>query len=270
MEESLWTLINRTVSQAGGIEKSVLLLLAAMSLASWCIILMRIVALYSAQRNGARFLHAFDVADSFGSVLNQTHDFGSSPQLTVFKSALHAMESRGRGEISGPDPRQVSIRPSGNPEGRVLLAMQHACKAEFLSLQSGLNFLATIGSTTPFIGLFGTVWGIMDTFRALGDAKSASLAVVAPGVSNALIATAAGLAVAIPAVMAYNWFLKRLDDMQESTECFIERMDATISASGWASAAAKPSTPVGAPAPMATSPEAVRPQVARPAGAPPA
>jgi len=268
MEESLWTLINRTVSQAGGIEKSVLLGLTVMSLASWCIILMRVVALYSAQRNGARFLQAFDVGDSFGSVLNQTHDFGPSPQLTVFKSALHAMESRGRSE-SGPDPRQVAIRPSGNPEGRVLLAMQHACKAEFLNLQTGLNFLATIGSTTPFIGLFGTVWGIMDTFRALGDAKSASLAVVAPGVSNALIATAAGLAVAIPAVMAYNMFLKRLDDMQESTECFIERMDATISASGWAHAA-KASLPVSAPTPAVTTPEAIRPQVARPAGAPPA
>ena len=267
MEESLWSLINRTVSQAGSIEKGVLLLLALMSLASWCIILMRVVALWSAQRNGERFLHAFDVSDSLGSVLNQTHDFGPSPQLTVFKSAIHAMESRGRGENSGPDPRQVAIRPSGNAENRVLLAMQHACKAEFLSLQSGLNFLATIGSTTPFIGLFGTVWGIMDTFRALGDAKSASLAVVAPGVSNALIATAAGLAVAIPAVMAYNWFLKRLDDMQESTECFIERMDATIAASGWAASAAKnasASVPVStaAPAPVLAQP--------RPAGAPPA
>jgi len=269
MEESLWSLINRTVSQAGSIEKSVLLMLAVMSLASWCIILMRIVALWSAQKNGDRFLHAFDVSDSFGSVLNQTHDFGPSPQLTVFKSAIHAMESRGRGENSGPDPRQVAIRPSGNAENRVLLAMQHACKAEFLGLQSGLNFLATIGSTTPFIGLFGTVWGIMDTFRALGDAKSASLAVVAPGVSNALIATAAGLAVAIPAVMAYNWFLKRLDDMQESTECFIERMDATIAASGWAASAAKV-TPAGAPPSQAVVSVPVHTQQPRPAGAPPA
>jgi MotA/TolQ/ExbB proton channel family len=120
----------------------------------------------------------------------------------------------------------------------VLLAMQHTAKAEFLALHSGLNFLATIGSTTPFIGLFGTVWGILDTFRALGDAKSASLAVVAPGISNALIATAAGLAVAIPAVMAYNWFIKHIDDMQEATECFVERMDAVIIASGWSQSVA--------------------------------
>jgi biopolymer transport protein TolQ len=261
MEESLWSLIQRTVTHAGSIERGVLIVLAVMSLASWCIILMKIVALHQARKNGERFTDAFAASDNFGSVQNQSHNFGASPQLEVFKSALDAMDARGRSEATNGDPRKVSIRPAVSQGNMVLISMQHTAKSEFLSLHSGLNFLATIGSTTPFIGLFGTVWGIMDTFRALGDAKSASLAVVAPGISNALIATAAGLAVAIPAVMAYNWFLKSIDDMQESTDCFIERMHAVIEASGW-------SQSFGAPPARSTTVQPTRPVAAGSIAAP--
>ena len=109
-------------------------------------------------------------------------------------------------------------------EESVKQKMEHTSKEEFARMRWGLGFLASVGSASPFIGLFGTVWGIMGTFQALGEAKSASLAVVAPGISAALIATAAGLAVAIPAVMAYNWFLGQLDGLQEQADCFIEKV----------------------------------------------
>lgn len=95
---------------------------------------------------------------------------------------------------------------------------------EGTKLQRYLNFLATTGSTTPFIGLFGTVWGIMNAFRGIGAAGSASLAVVAPGIAEALITTAVGLAAAIPAVIAYNYYLSRANRMIIEMEDFSEEL----------------------------------------------
>ena len=99
-------------------------------------------------------------------------------------------------------------------------------------MHRGLDILASIASSTPFIGLFGTVLGIMSTFQALGSAKSASLNVVAPGIAAALIATAAGLAVAIPAVFLYNWLMARMDEQQEQAEMFAERLEQWLVAAG--------------------------------------
>jgi biopolymer transport protein TolQ len=99
-------------------------------------------------------------------------------------------------------------------------ALNRACRAEATKLESTLSFLATTGSASPFIGLFGTVWGIMDTFRSIGTRGSATLAVVAPGISEALIATAAGLAAAIPAVIFYNYYLNKVKDMSGEMDNF--------------------------------------------------
>jgi biopolymer transport protein TolQ len=99
-------------------------------------------------------------------------------------------------------------------------ALNRACSAEASKLESTLGFLATTGSASPFIGLFGTVWGIMDTFRGIGTRGSATLAVVAPGISEALIATAAGLAAAIPAVIFYNYYLNKVKDMSGEMDNF--------------------------------------------------
>ncbi|HEY3319683.1 MAG TPA: MotA/TolQ/ExbB proton channel family protein [Planctomycetota bacterium] len=234
-EENLWTLVSRTVSNSGSIEKAVFVLLVIFSLISWTLVLWKLCALYEVRRNGQRFLKVFNEADSFGTVLTAELTIGASPLLGVFKAAVHAMESarQYRAMPAGIEARRISPRPASAPEEMVVLSMQHTAKAEVSKLQTGLGFLATVGSTSPFIGLFGTVWGIMNTFRELGNAKSASIAVVAPGISSALIATAAGLAVAIPAVMAYNWFLGQIDDLQDNADCFIERMDVLIMASGW-------------------------------------
>jgi biopolymer transport protein TolQ len=98
--------------------------------------------------------------------------------------------------------------------------MRQASTSELTKLERGLGFLATTGSTTPFIGLFGTVWGIMDAFRGIGIRGSATLAVVAPGISEALITTAAGLAAAIPAVVAFNYYINRIKVLSAEMENF--------------------------------------------------
>ena len=104
------------------------------------------------------------------------------------------------------------------------MKMEHAGRNEFARLHRGMDVLASIASATPFIGLFGTVLGIMSTFQVLASAKSASLNVVAPGIAAALIATAAGLAVAIPAVFAYNSLMARMDELQEQSDMFTESL----------------------------------------------
>jgi biopolymer transport protein TolQ len=239
-EESLYNLVSQTVSKSGSIEKAVFVLLLVFSIASWSIIFLKLCALYVTRRNSGRFLTLFGSADSFGAVLTAELSVGPSPLLSIFKSALRTLEMRpllggsGRGAVSASsaDPRQISLRPESAPADMALLGMQQVSQAEFSALQFGMGFLATIGSTSPFIGLFGTVWGIMNTFRELDKTKSASLMVVGPGLSSALIATAAGLAVAIPAVMAYNWFVARINGMQEEADGFIDRMNVLIRAGG--------------------------------------
>lgn len=236
-EENLWSLVNRTLSTCGSIEKAVFALLIVFSFASWCIIFMKLYTLHVTRRNSARFLTLFGSADSFGAVLTAEYSLGPSPLLAVFRAAVRTLETRalaspaGAG-ANGVEPRQISLRPEGAPADMALLGMQQAAQAEFEPLQRGLGFLATIGSTAPFIGLFGTVWGIMNSFQALGGATTASLKVVAPGIAAALVATAAGLAVAIPAVMAYNWFVTRIGSLQDQADAFVERMNVLIRASG--------------------------------------
>ena len=240
-EESLWSLVSRTVSESGSIEKAVFFLLMGLSIVSWCILFLKLHDLSSVRKSTAKFSTLFDGADNFGTVLMAEHSVGPSPMLSIFKAAITTMESiRPPGQKAAVrpgheicEPRKILLKPQSAPGEIVLLSMQHTAKAEFARLQRGLSFMATVGSTSPFIGLFGTVWGIMDTFRRLGDAKTASIAVVAPGISSALIATAAGLAVAIPAVMAYNWFLSQINDLQDNADSFIERVNVLIHAGGW-------------------------------------
>jgi biopolymer transport protein TolQ len=233
MEENLWSLVSRTVNQSGGIEKAVFFLLLGFSLISWCLMFVKSYDIYVARRNGQRFLQLFDGADRFGSILNTVHTVGLSPLVNIFKAGMTVLENRRA--ATGPvvsDPRQISVNPESSPEDLSLMSMQHTAASEFGRLQKGLGFLATIGSTSPFIGLFGTVWGIMHTFRDLSNMKSASIAVVAPGISASLIATAAGLAVAIPAVMAYNLLLAQIEELEDQADTFIERVSALVRASG--------------------------------------
>ena len=267
-EENLWTLVTHTVNQSGGIEKAVFFLLLGFSLISWCLIFIKLYDIWIARRNGVRFLGIFDGADRFGSVMTVIHTAGPSPLASIFKTGMSALESRRASSgAATSDPRQIMLNPATSAEHTITMSMQHTAGAEFGRLQKGLGFLATVGSTSPFIGLFGTVWGIMHTFRDLGNMKgTASIAVVAPGISASLIATAAGLAVAIPAVMAYNWLLGQIESLEDEGDEFIERVDALVRASGCLDS---PPGSIVAHAPAQSAPAAQPPPAAPAAPAPP-
>jgi biopolymer transport protein TolQ len=215
---AMWELISKAVKASGAIELFILYLLVAFSIASWALILMKIRSLMAAKRNNKKLLDMFGLSETVGEFTPPAVR-GPAPLAAVFNSAVDTIEKAGHSGV-----KHVQLSPEKLHE-KVMMRMQHTSKEEMGALKWGSGFLATVGSASPFIGLLGTVWGIMATFQALGDAKSASLAVVAPMISSALIATAAGLAVAIPAVMAYNWILSRIDLLQEEADTFMERMD---------------------------------------------
>jgi biopolymer transport protein TolQ len=213
----MWELVTKAVTSSSPLEQSVLYLLIAFSIVSWAIIFMKIKAISAAKKNNDKLLEAFEQADRVDAV-SAPAAVGPAPMTAVIKAANQTMK----------DFRQLAASNPQNFEEKVHQSMQHTSKSEFLTIRWGLGFLASVASASPFIGLFGTVWGIMATFQNLGDSKSASLAVVAPGISAALIATAMGLAVAIPAVMAYNALLAKIDELQEKTDIFIERVDLMV------------------------------------------
>ena len=181
------------VGETGIVAKAVLLILLAFSVISWAIILSKWGLLRRARVQSGRFVRAFRKARRLQDVSAVADQFRPSPLVGVFEGGF---EEYGR-QISGPGG---AIR---NPTA-IQRAMQIATSEELTRLERNLPWLAITGAVTPFIGLFGTVWGIIDAFHGLGTAGAATLRAVAPGISEALITTAAGLAAAIPAVIAYN------------------------------------------------------------------
>jgi biopolymer transport protein TolQ len=187
------------ILQTGSVAKIVLLLLAIFSLVSWAIILSKWGAFKRARVQSARFVRAFRKAQRLQDMAAVCEQFRPSPLVAVFENGYEEYR------------RQV-----GNPTGIVknVVAVQRAThiasSEELTRLERRLPWLATTGAVTPFIGLFGTVWGIIDAFHGLGTAGAATLRAVAPGISEALITTAAGLFAAIPAVIAYNQFMHQI------------------------------------------------------------
>lgn len=192
------------ILQAGLVVKGVLLILLFFSVFSWAIIFYKHRYLKQAAKESERFLRAYRTGRDMKTLFAVAKGLKLSPIANVFKS-VYLEEGRVNRE-----------------EVRRLLRRYEALEAA--RLESYLTFLATTGSTTPFIGLFGTVWGIMNAFRGIGTAGSASLAVVAPGIAEALITTAAGLAAAIPAVIAYNYYLSRARRQIIEMEDFSEEL----------------------------------------------
>ncbi len=180
------TILN-LIFQAGPVVKLVMLILLFFSVASWAIIIHKHLLLYRVDKETNTFNDLMQSRD-WDSLNKAIGRFSLSPVAKIFKAA-HSAKDRG-----WEDVRRVLKRVEATEAAR---------------LEKNLTFLATTGSTAPFIGLFGTVWGIMNSFRGIGRLGSASLAVVAPGIAEALIATAAGLVAAIPAVIAYNYYLSR-------------------------------------------------------------
>lgn len=187
------------IKQSGPVAKVVLLILLFFSVVSWAIILSKWASLRRARTQSGRFLRAFRKAQRLQDMMAVSDQFKPSPLVPVFENGFQEFR-RGQNLAS------------------VQRATQIASSEELTRLERRLPWLATTGAVTPFIGLFGTVWGIIDAFQGLGNAGAATLRAVAPGISEALITTAAGLFAAIPAVIFYNFFTH---DMRE----FGARMD---------------------------------------------
>jgi len=178
----------------------VLLLLVCMSLTSWSIIFMKIFTLANARRDAAVDCKRFQEAENLKIAMRSLGHNKHSPAYVV---GLQAFEELARMEDADLEPVDKARIAMDN----IRRTLRQAVGNEVGNLAKSLAFLATCGSAAPFIGLFGTVWGIMNSFHAISLQQSAALSSVAPGISEALIATAIGLAVAIPATLAYNFFL---------------------------------------------------------------
>ena len=181
------------VGETGAVAKVVLLILLLFSILSWAIILAKWSLLRRARVQSGRFLRAFRKAQRLTDIAAVADQFKPSPLVAVFEGGFE--EYRRQGAVSSGVVRSTT---------GIQRAMQIACSEELTRFERNLPWLAITGAVTPFVGLFGTVWGIIDAFHGLGTAGAATLRAVAPGISEALITTAAGLAAAIPAVIAYN------------------------------------------------------------------
>jgi biopolymer transport protein TolQ len=180
------------VNETGAVAKVVLLILLIFSLISWAIILSKWGMLKRARVRSGRFLRAFRKAQRLQDMATVAEQFRPSPLVGVFEGGFEEYR------------RQVSATGALRSGAAIQRAMQIAVSEEMTRFERNMPWLAITGAVTPFIGLFGTVWGIIDAFHGLGTAGAATLRAVAPGISEALITTAAGLVAAIPAVIAYN------------------------------------------------------------------
>jgi biopolymer transport protein TolQ len=218
-DQSLWQII----MGAGWVVKGVMLLLLLFSVICWGIILTKAIILSRVRKDTQLFFDAFRESRKFSLLYAEAKQFTFSPLAQVFKAGYSELNRLSRLQsASQKNSEDVSQEPEYERTGmdNVTRSLQQAITAERARLERGVNFLATTGSSAPFIGLFGTVWGIMESFRRIGVMKSASLAVVAPGIAEALIATAAGLAAAIPAVIFYNYFLGRINNISTEMDNF--------------------------------------------------
>lgn len=210
------------VLNAGLVAKAVLGVLAIFSIISWGIILDKLRVFRQVRKETDNFMRLFQMHKGVKEILQASRQYPKNPFATVFKEAYWLFNK--------------SESPASNPAGMDLLREQKSkadhtsddlvrlfdsvASREVLGLEKNLVFLATTGSVSPFFGLFGTVWGVMNAFLAIGFTGSADLSVVAPGIAEALITTIAGLGAAIPAVMGYNHFVNKLKRLSSELEIF--------------------------------------------------
>jgi biopolymer transport protein TolQ len=215
-ELSLWELF----SEASLLVQLVMGLLMLVSVISWAIIFEKWSTLKRAFSDAdtfeGRFWSGIDLVDLYKQVSKKEDDL----------EGMSAIFSSGFGEFARLR-KQSRIDPMAIVEGSER-AMRVALSRESERMEKSLSFLATVGSTSPYVGLFGTVWGIMNSFRALGTAQHATLSMVAPGISEALVATAMGLFAAIPAVIAYNRFSNDLEALETRYENFKEEFSTLL------------------------------------------
>jgi biopolymer transport protein TolQ len=208
------------IADASTISKVVLLILAVFSIVSWGIILYKLWTFRRSERQTASFLDVFRRSNKFSEVQAVCRSLGQSPLVGLFQSGYAELTAQLRqtapaeAVVAGPaaaaNPRAAAGRPTLKSLPAVDRALLRASVVEVNKLEHHIPFLATTASIAPFIGLFGTVWGIMSAFQGIGQTGSTNLGVVAPGIAEALVATAAGLFAAIPAVYFYNHLTNRV------------------------------------------------------------
>lgn len=202
----------------GLVVKLVLVILIFFSVVSWAIIFFKLLQVNRANSESERFLDFFWKAKRFDAINAQLDRFTNSPLTVLFSEGYGELKRLVEKGEQKEEPDVVSTDLGGIEN--IARALRRATTSEITRLEKYVTFLATTGSTAPFIGLFGTVWGIMNAFKGIGETGSASLAVVAPGIAEALIATAIGLVAAIPAVMAYNHFQHKIKVLIASMDNF--------------------------------------------------
>lgn len=192
------------IKQTGIVAKSVLAILLFFSVFSWAIIFYKWKIFKNIRKENQKFFDAFLVSNGAKELFSSAKRFELSPLASLYRGVFS--------EVYGKNPSNLEA------------IVRRYSSEEANKVESYLGFLATTGSTTPFIGLFGTVWGIMDAFRSIGIKGSASISTVAPGIAEALITTAAGLFAAIPAVIAYNYFTSQANKIINEVQDFSETL----------------------------------------------
>lgn len=203
------------------IVKSVALVLIFGSIWCWAIIFEKKATLSKLNRRATKFEDAFWSGEPLDKLYQRIKKSPHDPLLKTFSAGME--EWQNSGGVPDREQLQASLRQ------RVERAMSVAINREMQRLERGMTFLATLGSTAPFIGLFGTVWGIMNSFNSIAHSNNTSLAVVAPGISEALFVTALGLVAAIPAVIAYNGYSDRLTRYAGRLDAFVNEFSAILS-----------------------------------------
>jgi len=207
-----------TVSSLGTVSKLVLLVLLAFSVISWAIIILKWRVFRAAERDEQKFLSAYAKAADRDELRRHARRLAASPSAAVFLSVMDRVAPVHDGPASG---RKGSSDDDESPDRQYLdRVVSHTVQDQISRQEAYLPFLATTGNVTPFVGLLGTVLGIIDAFQEIGRMGTASIAAVAPGVAEALVATAAGLLTAIPAVIFYNYFLTRIRNSVFRAEAF--------------------------------------------------
>jgi len=204
----------------GPVVQAVIVILVAFSVGSWGIIIYKLVQTARAQRESDRFTTIFWESKNLAAINNASIGLVHSPVAQVFRAGYQELLqlTRAKRQVVGGEDRMSA--EFGGIEN-VTRSMKRQQNVELTKLEYGLTFLATTGSTSPFVGLFGTVWGIMTAFLGLSAAHSSSIQAVAPGIAEALITTAIGLVAAIPAQVFYNYLTGRVHVLATDIENFI-------------------------------------------------
>ncbi len=216
---SMWGLF----MQADLVVKIVMVMLVFASVWCWAIIFEKRSTLRRLNKRAAKFEDSFWSGEPLDKLYQRVKKGKQDPLIRTFCAGMEEWHNGVAGGLPAKESLQASLKQ------RVERAMGYTINREMNNLERGMTFLASVGSTSPFIGLFGTVWGIMNSFTAIAASNNTSLAVVAPGIAEALFATALGLVAAIPAVIAYNIYTNGLDRYADKLDGFVGEFSAILS-----------------------------------------